>query len=228
MKITTTILLVVVAILCSCTEQGEFAVIEKWDNGSKKVTHTFGDPNDTTTYMRTFFHINGIVGTKGKIVAGKQDGLWEWWYENGNRQDLAHLNMGSYSGERKHWREDGTLRQVEIIEGDCIEECCDGKLIFYNDNGIKLLKYNRKNGNYHGFGYGYHEDGSLERKFYYENGKKKGMSYEYYANGVNRASGMYEEDLEQGKWTYRDSLGIIDGYEYFENGKSIKFEEIHH
>ncbi|MCH2229142.1 MAG: hypothetical protein MK105_02265 [Crocinitomicaceae bacterium] len=228
MKITTYIVLLVSVIFLGCSETQKDVIIETWENGQTKILNTYSNEQDTTTFIRTFFHSNGKLGSKGEIVNGEKNGLWEWWFDNGNRQDLAHLDKGKYIKERKHWREDGTLRQIEIIEGHCLGECCDGKLIFYNEDGFKWMTYNMKGGNYHGFGYGYYPDGSLERKFYYDHGKKKGVSYEYYPNGVIRAEGNYQENLEEGKWIYKDSLGVIDGYEYFEKGKSTKFEEVHH
>ena len=222
----TLIYLFIISILYSCGLEKKEVVTEKWEDGSTKVSFTYENPDDTTKYVRTSFHTNGKIESKGFVVDGEKDGLWKWWYDNGKKQDLAHLNNGIYEGTRKHWRKDGTLRLVEIIEGNCHGECCDGKLIFYDDSGVKLLKYQMKNGDYNGFGYGYHKDGSIERKFYYENGKKKGMSYEYHTNGKISASGNYINDLEQGKWIYKDSLGTIFAYEYFENGKSINVEKV--
>ncbi len=228
MNKTPIILLIAVVIICSCSESPSATIKEVYKDGSTKVTYTYFDSADTTSYIRHFFHPNGVLGHKGKIINGKQDGLWQWWFENGNRKDLAYCDNGLYIKHRKHWREDGTLKQVEIIDGYCEGECCDGVLIYYDNDGLKLLQYTMKNGNYDGIGYGYYKDGSIKRKFYYKNGLKNGMNYEYLPNGNISVSGMYKDDLEQGKWSFRDNSGKIISYSYYIDGEEIKSEFAYH
>lgn len=217
------LLIVIISfVLSSCNSGKTNKIIDKWDNGKNKTVITYDKQNDTLTYLREFYYENGQLGTKGKIVNGKQDGLWEWWYENGKKKDEATISNGKYIGQRKHWREDGTLKQIEIISGQCINDCCDGKIIYYNEKGEKLIEYTQQNGQWNGEGIGYFSNGKIKRKFIYLNGKKNGMNYEYYPNGHISVEGNYSNDLETGKWTYRDSLGNITGYEIYKEGKVIE------
>jgi antitoxin component YwqK of YwqJK toxin-antitoxin module len=209
-------------VLFSCNNGQNIKVVDKWENGKNKTIITYDNPNDTLTYLREFYFKNGQIGTKGKFVNGKQDGLWEWWYDNGNKKDEAKISNGAYKGERKHWREDGTLKQIEIISGQCSGDCCDGKVIYYTEKGEKLIEYTQQNGQWNGEGIGYYPDGKLKRKFRYVEGKKQGMNYEYLPNGVIEAEGNYVDDLEDGKWTYRDSTGKVTGYQFYKNGQIIK------
>ncbi len=213
--------LIFTVIIFSCQDGQKRKISEKWGNGNNKVVLTYDNPNDTTNYLQEFFFENGKLDTKGKIHNGKQDGLWEWWYSNGNKKDEAVIKDGVYIEQRKHWREDGTLRQVEIITGECFGDCCDGKVVFYDDKGFKLIEYSQKSGKWNGEGIGYFRDGKIKRRFTYVDGKKQGMNYEYYHNGVVSAEGLYVDDNEEGKWTLRDSTGTVTGYQEYKKGKIV-------
>lgn len=107
------LLFLFLSILLSCQSRSKHEIIEKWENGKNKIVFTYDNSNDTRTYLREYFHKNGILGSRGHYINAKQDGLWEWWYENGNKQDEAALKQGFYIGQRKHWYENGNLKQVE-------------------------------------------------------------------------------------------------------------------
>lgn len=218
-------IVIVLLTLFSCNNGKKIKVINKWENGKNKTVNTYDNPKDTLSYLSEFYFENGQLGTRGNVVNGKQDGFWEWWYDNGNKKDEATLSNGEYKGELKHWREDGTLKQVEIIIGKCSGNCCDGKIIFYTDKGEKLIEYTRQNGQWNGEGIGYYPDGKMKRKFNYVEGKKQGMNYEYLPNGVIEAEGSYKDDLEDGKWTYRDSTGKVTGHEFYKNGQIINTDK---
>ncbi|MEH0153072.1 hypothetical protein V6R21_02940 [Limibacter armeniacum] len=226
MQMTRCILIIVLIFFSACKERYNEVVVQRWEDGSEKIIHTFDNQIDTTSYVRTFYYQNGNLGTKGRINNGQKDGIWEWWYSNGNKKDLANFNLGLYVNERKHWREDGSLKLIEVIDNSCDEsiECCDGKLLFYNEQSIKVMEYNMKDCEYDGVGYSYFSDGKIKREFNYRKGKKEGVNYEYYPNGNLRVSGEYQNDLEQGKWVYVDSLGKEEAYEFYENGKVVKTE----
>lgn len=215
-------LTILVFVFFSCNSGQHIKVIDKWENGKNKNVLTFDSPNDTLTYLKEFYFENEQLGMKGKLINGKQEGLWEWWYENGNKKDEAITTNGFFTGQRKHWREDGTLKLVEIINGQCSTDCCDGKVIFYTEKGEKLIEYTQRNGKWNGEGIGYFPDGKIKRKFIYVNGKKNGLNYEYYPNGQISVEGNYLDDLETGKWIYRDSIGNISGYEIYKDGQVIE------
>jgi len=215
------ILPIFILIVISCQHAPKQRITERWANGKNKVVLTYDNPNDTANCIREFYFENGRLSTRGEIHNGKENGLWEWWYNNGNKKDEAFIEDGEYVGQRKHWREDGTLRQIEIITGKCFGDCCDGKVIFFDDTGIKLIEYSQKNGKWNGEGLGFFKNGKIKRRFTYVNGKKQGVNYECYPNGVISAEGVYIDDIEEGKWTLRDSTGQISGFQEYKNGKIV-------
>jgi antitoxin component YwqK of YwqJK toxin-antitoxin module len=178
--------------------------------------------DDTTSYTYQFYYENEVLGTLGEFSNGLQTGSWNWWYDNEFIMDQATLINGNYIGKRKHYREDGTLRQIEIIKDTCVggacDKCCDGTLIFYNDSGIKFIEYTLKNSKFDGIGKGYYTDGTVKRQFKYIDGQKQGKNYEYHRNGEISAEGEYINDLEEGKWVYRDSSGTITGFDIYHQG----------
>lgn len=215
----TTIIFTVLMILVSCNKGPKTKIVEKWETGKSKIIQTYDNPDDTLTFKREFYYKNGQLGSKGYYVNNKQDGLWEWWFCNGNKQHEAVFKNGLYVQYRKHWREDGTLRLVEIINHPCSDTCCDGKRIYYRDNGTKLIQYSvSSNGEWDGEGFAYFPDGKIARKFTYVNGLKQGMCYEYYENGKIEEEGNYINDKEDGKWICRDSTGKMTGYYIYKDG----------
>jgi len=45
---------------------------------------------------------------RGELKDGKREGLWQYWYENGNLQAEATYVGGREDGDYRVWREDGT------------------------------------------------------------------------------------------------------------------------
>jgi antitoxin component YwqK of YwqJK toxin-antitoxin module len=193
----------------------------RWEDGTKAVVFTYKNSSDTLTYLYESFYKNGQPDTKGMIINGKQDGLWEWWFENGRKKDEATLTHGLYIEQRKHWREDGTLQQIEIINDECLSDCCDGKAIYFDEKGVKALEYDRVGGQFNGEGNSFFKDGKIKTRFIYRDGRKTGMSQEFFENGQIHAEGNYVDDKEEGEWLFRDSLGAITDHNYYKHGKVV-------
>ena len=213
------IALTTVTILLSCNTGQKTKILDRWGNGKNKVVLTYDNPDDTLTYLREYFHENGQLGSRGHFLNNKQEGFWEWWFDNGKKQDEATLRQDAYVGQRKHWRKDGTLDKIEIISGACLDQCCDGKEVFYTEKGIKLIEYTRQNGERNGEGILYYPDGKIKRKFIYANGKKNGMCYDFYPNGKIDNEVNYIDDKEEGLFIWRDSTGKITTKTFFKNGQ---------
>ena len=78
----------------------------------------------------------------GMIIEGKLEGLWEWYYDNGQLQDKANFIDGKTHGlSESYW-----------------------------DNGQLTLKANFIDGKAHGLFKIYNEDGSLEQTRTFRNG----------------------------------------------------------
>ena len=45
------------------------------------------------------------------------------------------------------------------------------------------------------------------------------MNYEYNPNGQVEVEGTYINDLEEGKWIFRDSVGNVTHFVYYKGGQ---------
>ena len=153
------------------------------------------------TYLLEFFHENGKLANKGRLINGKQDGLWEWWYENGNKKDEAKIRQGVYIGQRKHWFENGKLQQVEIITGECFGECCDGKVINYYENGQVADESTILNGARTGKYIYRYDNGQTKKEEYFIAGLKEGKYFEWYKDGTKWVEGSFKANKQDSIWT---------------------------
>jgi uncharacterized protein len=196
-------------IIFSCHQKDKMKIFDKWDNGNPRIVNYYDNIDGTLTFTRGYFHINRKPGSIGKYVNGKQDGHWLWWYDNGNKMDEATYKNGSYIGERKHWWKNGKLKQIEIITGECSGDCCNGKIINYDKNGLIEDEYfmleGEKNGKYI---YRY-ENGQAKKEEYFVNGLREGSYFEWFADGKKWVEGFYKNNKQDGKWIWWDSLGNI-------------------
>jgi len=229
-------IIIVLVSVYSCNRGDRMEVSEKWENGNNKVVRTYENSDDTLTFLYEGYYEDGKPSIRGNKLHGYKNGTWRWWYSNGNMKDEAKFSIGNYIEERKHWRENGTLRLVEYINGECIDDCCNGRLVFYNEKGEKMNEFTQKDGQFDGVGYVYYPNGKLSRKFTYIKGEKQGYSCDYYQNGMISAEGNFLNNNKDSIWIFKDSLGNVkskdlyrDGqlngisYEYYPNG-NIKFK----
>lgn len=209
-------------ILFSCNGGQKQKVIDKWENGMNKLVLTYDNPDDTLTYLREYFYENGKLATKGWYINGKQDGLWEWWYENGNKKDEATINQGLYIEQRKHWFANGKLKLVEIIKGECIGECCDGQIISYYENGQIKDESTILNGVRTGKYIYRYENGQAKKEEYFSEGLKEGKFFEWYKDGTIWVEGFFKADKQDSVWSWYDTTGIVESIQLFKEGEFIK------
>ncbi|HEY1067605.1 MAG TPA: hypothetical protein VGE52_15890, partial [Pirellulales bacterium] len=55
----------------------------------------------------TEYSEKGLPKSKGHYKAGKEDGEWQYWFENGNEKTRGRFRDGRQVGEWRYWSEDG-------------------------------------------------------------------------------------------------------------------------
>jgi antitoxin component YwqK of YwqJK toxin-antitoxin module len=209
-------------ILISCNGGQKQKVIDKWENGKNKLVLTYDNPEDTLTYLYEYFYENCKLAAKGRYINGKQDGLWEWWYENGYKKDEATIKQGVYIKQRKHWFANGKLKLVEIIKGKCIGECCDGQIISYYENGQIKDESTILDGVRTGKYIYRYENGQAKKEEYFNVGLKEGKYFEWYKDGTKWVDGFFKADKQDSLWTWYDTTGIVKSIQLFKEGEFIK------
>jgi len=215
--------LIILLFIFSCN--GINKKITKWDNGRDKAILTFLNPNDTLTYLKEDFYKSGQPFSKGMYVGGKKNGLWDWWYLNGNKKDEATFDTGTYIIQRKHWFENGNLKQVEIITGDSSYgncDCFDGHVTNYYENGIvkdESIYFNGKRDSEYIFRY---DNGQIKKQEYFKADLKEGPYYEWFQNGTKWVEGYFKNDKQDSIWVWFDSTGKPQAEHTFKNGLLVK------
>ena len=76
---------------------------------------------------------SGQVSRLGRFKAGKHDGLWVWWHENGQKEREATFKAGKPHGLFTSWHENGQKWEEETYK--------DGELVstkYYNSKGEEV------------------------------------------------------------------------------------------
>ena len=138
---------------------------------------------------------------------GKEDGPYEWYYENGQLSEKGTYNEGEEDEKVKYtYYGYGQLKEKKSFK----DGKKNGPFEWYNRGGQLVEKRTWKDGK---------EDGQWEEFFYYPNGQL--LWKETYKDG--QLDGLYEEYHPNGqlseKGTYKDGIEVGQSEYYDENGK---------
>lgn len=236
MKLIITIL--TFCILFSCGHKETRIIISAYKNGNAEIIHYLPNKNDTLTYRKEVFYESGKINYTGNFSKGIKEGVWTWWYENGNKKDKCKYEKGFYVDTVYHWYENGNLKQVEIVAGRNVRSdgCCqcNGTIIRYYENGKLKEIFTSIKDKIQGKFTSYDEKGSWKVRTY-KNDSLCGPTIEHFIDSDNIKTivvGQYINNEETGlwKWYDKDSIliltavyvnGILKGeyIRYFPNGK---------
>lgn len=128
-----------------------------------------------------YFSKTGKTSGKGSYSNGKYNGLWKWWYEDGQLRDSVMYKEGAPVGESTGWYEDGKVMIKRNFDAD-------GK-----GNGL----YTK-----------YYLSGKLRDSGYFENNKRNGI-WTFFRDDETKASEIrYEKDSILGGINY-DTKGRV-------------------
>ncbi len=108
------------------------------DSNGEFVTYQVNDIDNDTSFLEMFDQLNEQLIDKGEettYMDGYGDGLWTYWYENGQMEQERTYKDGKSDGLFTWWYENGQKR----LEGTYKDGEKDGKWIYYNEDGS--LKY---------------------------------------------------------------------------------------
>jgi antitoxin component YwqK of YwqJK toxin-antitoxin module len=98
---------------------------------------------------------------------GKQDGIWEYYWDNGQLKGRGSFKNGKKEGIWERYHKNGSLRTKELYDNDLR----DGTWESYWDNGQLHSKGSYKDGKEDGIWEEYYENGQLWSKDLYKDGK---------------------------------------------------------
>ena len=146
---------------------------------------------------------------------GELDGLNVVYYKN-NIKEIGHWKAGKQNGLFQMYTEDGVLidnANFKDGERDGVTEQ------FYNDTGKLRVSVNYKNGVLEGEFKAYYPNGNLQGEVNYVNGEMNGDFKEYHENKKIRLSGSYKNSLQEGEWKSYLEDGTLESIINYKDGE---------
>lgn len=186
------------------------------------------------------YHDNGKLESIGKMLKGKKNGYWEYYYENGILKKGCNYYMDEYNDTLRTYDNTGHITGMEYYAKGGIR--VSSYIYGHNDNGYRFEYTCNEDGIKHGKSSVYDPDGVLffseiydegllldDVIFYYEDGNIKskgkwinrslnGHTVFYYKSGKKKAEGEYVNDIKQGIWKTYDENGEFIKSENYING----------
>jgi uncharacterized protein len=211
--------------IVSCGQTETKEIISTYDNGEPEIIFYYKDKNDSLTYRKEVFFESGKLMYTGNVTKDVKDGVWTWWYENGNKKDQCKYRNGFYADTVYHWFESGQLSQIEIIPENTVRydnACsCNGTIIRYYENGKLKEKFNSINGKFQGTYTTFDENGGWTILTYQED-VLQGFTTERNIDSLNNLMivvGQYENGKENGLWRWFDKDSTIIGTRQYKDGE---------
>ena len=219
------LLLILFFIGCGQTETKK----EFYYDGTKLVQEIryYKNPNDSMTFSKEDFYKSGKKFYTGQLANGTKEGIWTWWYENGNKKDECKYADGFYVDTVHHWYENGQLKQIEIVEGRTVrtDGCCNcnGTIVRYFENGKIKEKFTSLGDKFQGSYTTYDENGSWTSKTYKDD-IQSGPTTEHIidSTGLQIIIGQYENGKETGIWKWYDKDSVLTKTAVYKNGDVLK------
>lgn len=92
--------------------------------------------------QKHIYYLSGALYAQGEIKNKKEDGLWTYWYENGQKAREGDFIDGKRTGTHTYWYASGKLRAI----GNFSNDEYDGKWTIYNEDGSGAAEATYKNG----------------------------------------------------------------------------------
>ena len=181
--------------------------------------------------------INSKYGLMGTTLNGQREGLFRYFYDNGNLAFEAEYKNGKVNGFWKQYYESGSLMYETIMKngtginvtvnekGDTIyighynNGKLDGKIIRYYDDGQEMYSTLFKSGS--GVDKRFYQNRNLKFEQTLKDGLEEGLYKEYYQDGRLRRIMTFKNGLQNGKTSYWDYSGELTRVIEYKNGIPI-------
>ena len=157
----------------------------------------FEKENDRKNGKYKSYYFNGRMKESGQYVNNIKEGEWSTYYENGKLESKGVFNKADMKiGDWQYFGLNGLISSKEKFE---------------NDGNI----YSKIN-------YSYFENGNLRDEIQVKisgvKGVKEGQYVEYHSNGKKKAEGKYNNNLQNGLWSYYFDNGLLQAKGNYING----------
>jgi len=131
-----------------------------------KSLETTTESEELTPHIK--YHTNGNVWIKGQENSvGEREGIWEWFYKNGNIQQRIPYKEGKWDGIEEFFYKNGNIRRRTPYK----EDRKDGIEEFFYKNGNIEWRIPYKEGNRDGIEEEFDEQGNIIETRLWKNGE---------------------------------------------------------
>ncbi len=212
----------------SCTQHELKKIVSKFENGSPNLVVYYYNKDDTLTFKKEVFYESGKQEYIGNIIEGKKEGIWNWWYENGNKKDQCKYKNGVEIDTIFHWYESGNIKQVGVLlDGKPNSEklctvCCNINITRYYETGELKESFTTIDDKFEGKYYKYYENGTWILRTYVK-GILNGETIEHIidSNGTTNILGQYKYGSEEGLWKWYDIDSTLIQTIVYKSGKEV-------
>ncbi len=187
----------------------------------------------------TTWHGNGQKSSEGKVRNGLNEGLWNYWYEDGKPRESGVFSKGEYtlsdtwdlSGKPAVRQGNGYYKSfhgngVVAFEGTYKNGKPHGLFVTRNADNVTVMEVNYNQGKYYGAFKQYLDTGELLSEGFFQNGVQVGEWSWYHANGKKEAQVMFTQGKKEGEEIFWSESGAIVKREFYEKGE-LKKEELY-
>jgi uncharacterized protein len=173
----------------------------------------------------TYYHGSGRRSAAGTFSrAGKREGTWLNWYENGSLKSRAEYNEGDMNGTFLIYNENGSLKDSSTVaKGERM-----GRFCFYHAMGGRKNCKTSDGSQLNGPVEEYHPTGTVEWSYTVVNGNTEGVVKQFFPDGSRRYEGQYQKDERHGvQTTYHPNGQPSREYTYAAGKGEGPFKEWH-
>jgi antitoxin component YwqK of YwqJK toxin-antitoxin module len=124
----------------SCAKPTFEKVEGVYENGKPEGINVYeGEGDEAVIIEHREYYENEELRMKGAIDAGKRDGEWVAFYDDGSKWSLSTYDKGIKQGKSKVWFKNGNLR----YEGKYLDDQKNGTWDYYDEAGalVKSLEH---------------------------------------------------------------------------------------
>ncbi|MBS1666863.1 MAG: hypothetical protein JST58_05740 [Bacteroidetes bacterium] len=92
--------------------------------------------------QKKIYYLNGQLYAQGEIKNKKENGVWVYWHENGQKAREGSFAEGQRTGTHTYWYPNGHIRGVGNFKNDKY----DGKWTMYKEDGSDPIEQFYKDG----------------------------------------------------------------------------------
>ena len=199
-------------------------ITERHENGVKKTIIIYkGTGTKENLIKKLKYYDNENIKSSTEWNHGIEDGLYTYWYNDGQKEQEGTYKGGEKDGKWTKWYNDGQKQSEETLKNK--KE--DGLWTYWHKNGHKKSEKKYSDGKGQGLWTYWDKNGQKKKETSYEDGNlvdEWTFVLEYHENGEKKVEGTLKNKKEDGLWTYWHTNGQKKREVIYKDGKRFSYK----